>query len=74
MSFISQYLIPSAGRLVNPFQFNVLEKLRDLIRFLLWVSISLIVAMFSLFAIFFVYEFLCHSWQYCMRTLFSQPW
>ena len=59
---------------MNPWKQTLLNFLRDIMRFALWLCIALIGLMAAIFSITFVYQFLQHLWSWCSRVLFSEPW
>ena len=63
-----------SGHHTNPWKASLLRGMQQFIRFVLWFCLSLNCFMACVFSICFVYQFLLHSWRWCMRTLFSHDW
>ena len=59
---------------MKPWQARILDRARDFIRFCLWTAVAINSAMVCIFSIFFTYEFLHHTWQWCLKTLFAEDW
>jgi hypothetical protein len=71
-------LPPSASHspqtIQNPWRPHLLQSLSSFLRFLLWIGLVTNMAMFCIFSIFFTYRFLTRLWEFCVRTIFSEPW
>ena len=70
---------PAAGEhlevsTVNPWKQNILEVLRSILRFTLWVGLIANGVMLVVFSIFFTHRFLRHLWTWCDRVLFPGSW
>ena len=59
---------------MNPWKPALLELLRGVLRFALWVAIVVNGLMFAVFSVGFVGKFLWYSWKYLCRTMFGHPW
>lgn len=59
---------------MNPWKQTLLNLLRDILRFALWVCVAVIGLMSAIFSIVFVYQFLRHLWTWCDRVLFTGSW
>ena len=59
---------------MNPWKQKLLDLLRDILRFALWLCVALIGLMTAIFSIVFVYQFLNHLWSWCARVLFTGSW
>ena len=58
----------------HPWGDNVLPKLRNVLRFALWVCLVVNALMLAFFTILFSYQFLTHLWGWCRRVLFDGSW
>jgi len=59
---------------MNPWKITLLELLRDILRFSLWIGVVVNGLMLGVFSIAFCYQFLTHMWRYCSRTIFGGSW
>lgn len=59
---------------MSPWRSNMLDLLREIIRFSLWFAIVLIGLMFLVFSVSVVFQFLSHLHGFLRRTIFSGPW
>ncbi len=59
---------------MNPWQQNLLDLCRNVIRFGLWFAVILDGLMLALFSIAFTAKFLWHLWTWCCRVLFTGSW
>ena len=59
---------------MNPWTPTILDLLRNILRFAVWVCVMTIGLMAAIFSICFVYEFLAHLWTWCRRCLFTGGW
>ncbi len=59
---------------MNPWKPALLELLRNVLRFALWVAIVVNGLMFAVFSVAFISKFLWYSWNYLCRTMFGHPW
>lgn len=59
---------------MNPWKPNILELLRSVLKFSIWICICLIGLMTAIFSIVFTFEFLQHLWSWCDRVLFPGKW
>lgn len=58
----------------NPWRLSIFDALKNLIRFLLWMAVTVNAAMLSVFSIIFMYHFLHHLWDLLARTWFATDW
>lgn len=59
---------------MNPWQVTAIEWMRGIIRFAIWTTLVLNGFMLAIFSVIFTYQFLCHTWTWCQRVLFSRSW
>lgn len=59
---------------MNPWCPSLLELLRAIARFCIWLCLVLVALMTGVFAVAFAYRFLIALWGLCLRKLFAQPW
>jgi len=59
---------------VNPWRTNILESVRDAIRFGLNLFVVAAAVMSGVFATAVIYRFLTHLWGFVQRKFFSGPW
>lgn len=58
----------------TPWNTNMLGRLRDFIRFCVWMCLAVNSLMISVFSICWMYRFLTHLWHYSLRSIFSSDW
>lgn len=58
----------------NPWKSDLLELLRNVVRFALWLAFVINVLMFAVFSVVWVGHFLYHLWTWFRRTWFTGEW
>ncbi len=59
---------------MNPWKQSLLELLRDILRFSLWIGVVVNGLMIGVFSIVFCYELLTHTWSWLSRSVFTGSW
>lgn len=59
---------------MNPWDPDRLAKLRDILRFGLWIFVFIHCVLAGVFSVLWVSRFLWHLWGWCGRVLFGQEW
>lgn len=59
---------------MNPWHDTLLQRLRDLIRFLLWSSLTINCGIACYYSVLFTNRFFRHAWDWACKTLFLEPW
>ncbi len=59
---------------MNPWKITLLEFLRDILRFALWIAFVINGLMVGVFSIVFCYQFLSHLWGWLRKSFFTGSW
>ena len=62
------------GNHMNPWKQTLLDCLRDILRFALWIAFVINGLMFGVFSIAFCYHFLDHLWSWLGKHVFTGSW
>ncbi len=61
-------------RFMNPWKQSLLEFLRDILRFALWIAFVINGLMVGVFSIAFCFHFLDHLWSWLVKHVFTGSW
>ena len=59
---------------MNPWKQTLLDLMRDIIRFALWIALVINGLMVGVFSIAFCYRFLEHLWSWLVKNIFTGSW
>ncbi len=59
---------------MNPWKKGLLERVRGIVRFVLWLVLAVNAAIFLYYVTLFNYEWCRHAWSWCQRKWFSGHW
>lgn len=59
---------------MNPWKQSILDLLRDILRFALWIAFVINGLMIGVFSIAFCYHFLDHAWSWLVGHVFTGSW